>query len=162
MKTSVRTVAIVAAATIVGLALHTPAAGAQSAETYQVILYLAEDGKVPEAGIRRLEQIVDPDLAREEIQSIISASRFIELEDIVILPGRDLPAIRVGDITVRVRGVLREPRRESMYLRLEVDGGQEAFVKELVSRFDESIALAYPLVDGNSIVVLLVPIAGVE
>jgi hypothetical protein len=45
-----------------------------------------------------------------------------------------------------------------MFLRVEVDGGPEALVKELISRFDETIILAYPLAEGNrTVVALLVP-----
>jgi hypothetical protein len=48
-----------------------------------------------------------------------------------------------------------------MFLRVEVDGGEEAFVKEMISRFDETIVVAYPLARGDqSLVALIVPTGG--
>ena len=44
-------------------------------------------------------------------------------------------------------------------MRLEVDGGREALVKEMIAGFDETIVLAYPLAEGSgSVVALLVPV----
>ncbi len=83
------------------------------------------------------------------------------MDDVTILPGRETPVIQLGDVTVRVNGVLKEPRGDRMFLRVEVDGGEEAFVKEMISRFDETIVLAYPLARGDrSIVALIVPTGG--
>lgn len=76
-----------------------------------------------------------------------------------MVPGQETPAIRFGDVTFRIQGVLKEPRRDSVFLRLEVDGGREAVVKEMLASFDETIVLAYPLAEGDrSVVALLVPI----
>lgn len=126
--------------------------------TYRVILYLAEDGAPAELSFRRLNEVVGEAAGADRIRELLEASSVRQLEDVTILPGRDTPALKIGNVTVRVTGVYKEPRRDSMFLRVEVDGGRETFVKEVVSRFDESLVLAYPLTEGNrSIIALLVP-----
>jgi hypothetical protein len=126
--------------------------------TYRVILYLAEDGAPSELSFRRLDEVVSEADGADRIRQLLEASSVRQLEDVTILPGRDTPVLKIGNVTVRVRGIYKEPRRDSMFLRVEVDGGREAFVKEVVSRFDESLVLAYPLTEGNrSIIALLVP-----
>jgi hypothetical protein len=127
--------------------------------TYRVILYLAEDGAPTDVSFQRLNEVVGEDAGAARIQQLLEASSVRQLEDVTILPGRDTPALKIGNVTVRVTGVYKEPRRDAMFLRVEVDGGREAFVKEVVSRFDESLVLAYPLTEGNrSIIALLVPV----
>ena len=126
--------------------------------TYRVILYVAENGAPSEVSFQRLEEVVGEDAGPERIRQLLQASSVQRLQDVTILPGGDTPALRIGNVTVRVRGIYKEPRRDAMYLRVEVDGGREAFVKEVVSRFDESLVLAYPLTEGDrSVIALLVP-----
>ncbi|MGH7566672.1 MAG: hypothetical protein ACREK2_07565 [Gemmatimonadota bacterium] len=133
-------------------------AGTTPDTTYRVILYLAEDGAPAELSFRRLDEVVGEEAGADRIRQLLEASSVRRLEDVTILPGRDTPALKIGNVTVRVTGVYKEPRRDSMFLRVEVDGGRETFVKEVVSRFDESLVLAYPLTEGNrSIIALLVP-----
>lgn len=133
-------------------------AGTAPDTTYRVILYLAEDGAPAELSFRRLNEVVGEAAGADRIRALLEASSVRQLEDVTILPGRDTPALKIGNVTVRVTGVYKEPRRDSMFLRVEVDGGRETFVKEVVSRFDESLVLAYPLTEGNrSIIALLVP-----
>ena len=140
-------------------------AGADSARaqatpdtSYRVILYLAENGAPADLSFRRLDEVVGEDAGADRIRQLLEASSVQRLEDVTILPGRDTPALKIGSVTVRVTGVYKEPRRDSMFLRVEVEGGRETFVKEVVSRFDESLVLAYPLTEGNrSIIALLVP-----
>lgn len=139
------------------------AAGAASAQddattTYRVILYLAEDGGPSQVTLSRMSEVWSEGQGIERLRELLSAGRVRRLEDVTILPGRDTPAMKLGDVTVRVRGVYREPKRDSMFLRLEVDGGAETLVKELISGFDETIVLAYPLAEGDrSVVALIVP-----
>lgn len=147
---------------LLSLALVTLAAPgrAQDAgqETYRVILFIAENGAPTELSFRRLEEVVGEEASADRIRELLQASSVRRLEDVTILPGGDTPALKIGNVTVRVRGLYKEPHRDSMFLRVEVDGGREAFVKELVSRFDESLVLAYPLTEGNrSVIALLVP-----
>jgi hypothetical protein len=126
--------------------------------TYRVILYLAEDGAPTDVTFQRLDEVVGEGAGADRIRQLLEASSVRQLEDVTIVPGRDTPALKIGNVTVRVTGVYKEPRRDAMFLRVEVDGGREAFVKEVVSRFDESLVLAYPLTEGNrSIIALLVP-----
>lgn len=126
--------------------------------TYRVILYLAEDGAPADVTFRRLDEVVGEGAGADRIRQLLEASSVRQLEDVTIVPGRETPALKIGNVTVRVTGVYKEPRRDAMFLRVEVDGGREAFVKEVVSRFDESLVLAYPLTEGNrSIIALLVP-----
>jgi hypothetical protein len=126
--------------------------------TYRVILYLAEDGAPTDVTFQRLNEVVGEGAGADRIRQLLEASSVRQLEDVTIVPGRDTPALKIGNVTVRVTGVYKEPRRDAMFLRVEVDGGREAFVKEVVSRFDESLVLAYPLTEGNrSIIALLVP-----
>ena len=145
----------------IAVATATPAraqgdAGQES--TYRVILYVAENGAPTELSFQRLEEVLGEEAGADRIRQLLQASSVRRLEDVTILPGGDTPALKIGNVTVRVRGVYKEPHRDSMYLRVEVDGGREAFVKEIISRFDESIVLAYPLTEGNrSVVALLVP-----
>jgi hypothetical protein len=133
-------------------------AGTTPDTTYRVILYLAEDHAPADLSFRRLNEVVGEEAGADRIRQLLEASSVERLEDVTILPGRDTPALKIGNVTVRVTGVYKEPRRDSMFLRVEVDGGRETFVKEVVSRFDESLVLAYPLTEGNrSIIALLVP-----
>ena len=127
--------------------------------TYRVILYLAEDSAPTEVSFRRLNEVVGEGAGADRIRQLLEASSVEQLEGVTIVPGRDTPALKIGSVTVRVTGVYKEPRRDAMFLRVEVDGGRAAFVKEVVSRFDESLVLAYPLTEGNrSIIALLVPV----
>lgn len=126
--------------------------------TYRVILYVAENGAPTELSFQRLEEVLGEEAGADRIRQLLQTSSVRRLQDVTILPGGDTPALKIGNVTVRVRGVYKEPHRDSMYLRVEVDGGREAFVKEIISRFDESIVLAYPLTEGNrSVIALLVP-----
>jgi hypothetical protein len=126
--------------------------------TYRVLLYLAQDGAPNDVTFQRLNEVVGEGAGADRVRQLLEASSVEQLEDVTIVPGRDTPALKIGNVTVRVTGVYKEPRRDAMFLRVEVDGGREAFVKEVVSRFDESLVLAYPLTEGNrSIIALLVP-----
>ncbi len=152
-----------AALTAVGIAAAlwaTPAIAqtGQPDTTYRVLLYLAQDGAPNDVTFQRLNEVVGEGAGADRVRQLLEASSVEQLEDVTIVPGRDTPALKIGNVTVRVRGVYKEPHRDSMYLRVEVDGGREAFVKEIISRFDESIVLAYPLTEGNrSVIALLVP-----
>jgi hypothetical protein len=133
-------------------------ARAQESSTYRVILYIAEGGGPSDVTLTRLQEVWGAGEGVDRLRALLAASEVQQLEDVTILPGRETPALQIGDVTVRVSGVYREPRRDAMFLRVEVDGGPEALVKELISRFDETIVLAYPLAEGNrSVVALLVP-----
>ena len=127
-------------------------------ETYRVILYIAEDGAPTDVTLRRVQEVWREGEGVERLRALLSASSIQRLDAVTVLPGGDTPALRIEDVTFRVTGVLKEPRRDAMMLRVEVDGGKEALVKEMVTRFDETIVLAYPLTEGNrSIVALIVP-----
>ena len=128
--------------------------------TYRVILYLAEQDPAKEVQVRRLDEVWAPADGAERLRQLLSSGSVRQLEEVTMVPGQETPAIQFGDVTFRVQGVLKEPRRDSVFLRLEVDGGREAVVKEMLSTFDETIVLAYPLAEGNrSVVALLVPVA---
>lgn len=160
-KVRISVLAVLAVLVLAMTGWVTPAcaqAGTTPDTTYRVILYLAEDGAPAELSFRRLNEVVGEAAGADRIRELLEASSVRQLEDVTILPGRDTPALKIGNVTVRVTGVYKEPRRDSMFLRVEVDGGRETFVKEVVSRFDESLVLAYPLTEGNrSIIALLVP-----
>lgn len=163
MKRRFRSVPTTLVALALGLAVAPVGARAQAGAsqpdtTYRVILYLAEDGVPGDLSFRRLNEVVGEEAGAERIRQLLESSSVQRLQDVTILPGRDTPALRIGNVTVRVKGVYKEPHRDSMFLRVEVDGGREAFVKEIVSRFDESLVIAYPLTEGDrSIIALLVP-----
>lgn len=148
---------------VLGLATGAAPARAQTGAadpdaTYRVILYLAEAGAPTELSFQRLNEVVGEAAGADRIRQLLEASSVEQLEGVTILPGGETPTLKIGDVTVRVRGIYKEPRRDAMFLRVEVDGGREAFVKEVVSRFDESLVIAYPLTEGNrSIIALLVP-----
>jgi hypothetical protein len=126
--------------------------------TFRVVLYIAEDDAPAGLSFRRLDEVVGEAVGEDRLRQLLDVSSVRRLEDVTILPGRDTPALKIGNVTVRVTGVYKEPRRDSMFLHVDVDGGPEAFVKEVVARFDESLVLTYPLADGNrSIIALLVP-----
>lgn len=152
---------VTTATTAVLLALagaSTAVAQTEETTTYRVILYLAEDGEPSEVMLSRMSEVWSEEQGTDRLRELLGAARVRRLEDVTILPGRDTPAMKLGDVTVRVRGVYREPRRDSMFLRLEVDGGAETLVKELISEFDETIVLAYPLAEGDrSVVALIIP-----
>ena len=141
------------------LALAGPSrALAQEESTYRVILYIAEDGGPTEVTLTRLQEIWAQGESTARLQGLLQSGQLQELRSADVQPGRDATAFQLGNVTVRVTGVYKEPRRDAMFLRVEVDGGPEALVKELISRFDETIVLAYPLAEGNrSVVALLVP-----
>lgn len=131
---------------------------ADTETSYRVILFLADDGAPTDIEVRRLSEVWNESESTERLAALLETESLHRLDDVTILPGRETPAIQIGDVTVRVQGVLKEPRRDRMFLRVEVDGGQEALVKEMISKFDETIVLAYPLARGDrSIVALIVP-----
>jgi hypothetical protein len=140
-------------------ALAPSAARAQDGgSTYRVILYVAEDGVPSEVTLQRLTEVWSDGDGDARLREILAASKITRLEEVTLLPNRETPTLRLGDVTVRIRGAYREPRREAMMLHLEVEGGREAYVKELIAGFDETIVIAYPLAEGDrSIVALLVP-----
>lgn len=129
------------------------------APTYRVILYLAEEGAPQQVQIQRLDEVWSEADGAQRLQTLLNSGTVRQLEEVTLVPGQEPPTIRFGDVTFRVRGVLKEPRMDSMFLRLEVDGGREALVKEMIAGFEETIVLAYPLAEGNSsVVALLVPV----
>ncbi len=135
-----------------------PAAAQETDSTYRVILYVARDGGPTDVTLTRLQEVWTAADGAARLRQLLATGEVQQLEDVTIVPGRDTPALRLGNVTVRVRGVYKEPRKDAMFLRVEVDGGAEALVKELISRFDETIVLAYPLAEGNrTVVALLVP-----
>lgn len=153
------TYAIAALAAGAALTAAVPAHAQEPSTTYRVILYIAEDGAPRETSLRRLDEVWTEGQSVERLQALLQTNSIQRLEDVTILPSRETPALRLGNVTVKVTGAYREPRRDAMFLRVEVDGGSEALVKEMVSRFDETILLAYPLAEGNrSLVALIVPV----
>ena len=155
----IRTALALALAVVAGLFLVAPAAAQQeSGSTYRVILYIAEDGAPTEMSLQRLEEVWSAEQGTERLRSLLNANQIQRLDDVSIVPGGDAPALKVGNVTVRVEGAYREPRRDAMFLRVEVEGGTDTLVKEMISKFDETILLAYPLAEGNrSVVALIVP-----
>lgn len=138
-----------------------PAARAQddSASTFRVILFVAEDGAPQEVGLERLQEVWSEEEGLDRLRTVLRASRIRRLEDVTVLPNRETPALRMGGVTLRVRGAYEDPRRRAMFLRVEAEGGRETFVKEMISRFDETIVVAYPLAEGDrSLVALIVPV----
>jgi hypothetical protein len=162
MRQSRFVAAVALTAVAIASALWTAPALAQTEApdtTYRVILYLAEDSAPTDVTFQRLNEVVGEGAGADRIRQLLEASSVEQLEGVTIVPGTDTPALKIGNVTVRVTGVYKEPRRDAMFLRVEVDGGRAAFVKEVVSRFDESLVLAYPLTEGNrSIIALLVPV----
>lgn len=157
MRFLVRLVTIILLAGL-ALAVTSGRARAQGEPSYRVLLYIAEGGGPAEVSITRLQEVWSPAEGQARLMELLASGNVQQLQDVTIQPGRDTPALQLGNVTVRVRGVYREPQRDAMFLRVEVDGGAEALVKELISRFDETIVLAYPLAEGNrSVVALLVP-----
>lgn len=156
----IRSVFTVVAATVAGLAVTVPAKAQQDpGSTYRVILYITEDGAPAEMSLQRLEEVWTADQGTERLRALLSANEIQRLEDVTLMPGRDTPALKVGNVTVRVGAAYREPRRDAMFLRVEAEGGTETLVKEMISRFDETILLAYPLAEGNrSVVALIIPV----
>lgn len=145
------------AAMLTALAGASPAL-AQGGSTYRVILYIAEDGAPSEVTLTRLQEVWTEGEGAARLGELLRTSRIEQLQGVTIVPGQETPALRLGNVTVRIRGVYREPRQDAMFLRVEVDGGPDTFVKEVISRFNETIVLAYPLAEGNrTVVALLVP-----
>lgn len=140
------------------LALTGGPAGAQDDSTYRVILYLAEGRAPAEITLTRLQEVWAEGEGESRLRQLLNTSQIQRLEDVTVLPGRDTPGLQLGNVTVRVRGLYKEPRHDAIFLRIEVDGGPETLVKEIISRFNETIVLAYPLAEGNrTVVALLVP-----
>lgn len=133
----------------------------RGSRSYRVILFLAEDGAPRDVEIQRLKEVWREGEGAARLRELLATGEVRRLDEVTILPGRETPVIRLGDVSVRVNGVLKEPRGDRMFLRVEVDGGEEAFVKEMISRFDETIVVAYPLARGDrSLVALIVPTGG--
>ncbi len=155
MRRHIRLLPILVVLSLLGVA-H--ARAQQDTSTYRVILYIAQGDAPTDVTLTRLQEVWTAADGGDRLRTLLAASDVQRLEDVTIVPGRDTPALQLGGVTVRVQGVYKEPRRDAMFLRVEVDGGPETLVKELISRFDETIVLAYPLAEGNrTIVALLVP-----
>lgn len=156
---SVRASIILSVLALTGMVAPAGSKAQAGPPTYRVILYLAEEGAPSEVQIRRLDEVWSAGDSEERLRSLLSSGSVRQLEEVAMVPGQDTPAIQFGEVTFRVESVLKEPRRDSMFLRLEVDGGREAMVKEMLARFDETIILAYPLAEGDrSVVALLIPV----
>jgi hypothetical protein len=146
---------------VLALAAANPAAARGQGEppTYRVILYLAERGAPKQVQIQRLDEVWSDADGPQRLESLLNSGTLRQLEEVTLVPGQETPTVRFGDVTFRVKGVLKQPHMDSMFLRLEVDGGREALVKEMIAGFDETIVLAYPLAEGDrSVVALLVPV----
>ncbi|MDX1623850.1 MAG: hypothetical protein R3199_07695 [Gemmatimonadota bacterium] len=155
-----RPLAVAAVFVVFGLTPR-PAAAQAADTTYRVILYVAENGAPAEISLRRLTEVWSEGESVDRLGELLSSSRIQRLEEVTVKPGGRTPALRLGDVTVRVTGAYREPRRDAMYLRVEMEGGRETFVKEMISGFDETIVLAYPLTRADrSVVALIVPTGG--
>lgn len=155
-----RPFAALAAATLALLAAAVTARGQDDASqsTYRVILYIAADGAPQEMRLQRLEEVWTPEQGLDRLRALLDTQDVRRLEDVTVLPSQDTPALKVGNVTVRVKGAYKEPKHDAMFLRVEADGGTETLVKEMISKFDETIVLAYPLAEGNrTIVALIVP-----
>lgn len=162
MRTPIRGISILVAfalAVVAGLFATAPAtAQPEPGSTYRVILYIAEDGAPAEMSLQRLEEVWTAEEGSARLRELLSTDQIQRLEDVSIVPGGEAPALKVGNVTVRVRGAYREPKRDAMFLRVEVEGGSDTLVKEMLSGFDETILLAYPLAEGNrSVVALIIP-----
>jgi hypothetical protein len=153
--------------TISGLAIVLALAAATAADvrgqgqspTYRVILYVAEQGGSQQVQIQRLNEVWSVEDGAQRLQSLLQSGTVRQLEEVTLVPGQETPTIRFGEVTFRVKGVLKQPHMDSMFLRLEVDGGRETLVKEMLAGFEETIVLAYPLAEGDrSVVALLVPV----
>jgi hypothetical protein len=146
---------------VLALAAALPAdlCGQGEAPTYRVILYVAEQGAPQQVQIQRLDEVWSAEDGAQRLQSLLDSGAVRQLEEVTLVPGQETPTVRFGDVTFRVQGVLKQPHMDSMFLRLEVDGGRETLVKEMIAGFDETIVLAYPLAEGDrSVVALLVPV----
>jgi hypothetical protein len=133
--------------------------GQGQAPTYRVILYVAEQGGSQQVQIQRLDEVWSVEDGAQRLQSLLQSGTVRQLEEVTLVPGQETPTIRFGEVTFRVKGVLKQPHMDSMFLRLEVDGGRETLVKEMLAGFEETIVLAYPLAEGDrSVVALLVPV----
>lgn len=158
-SSTVHTSILIAAFALAGLVGAVDSRAQADPPTYRVILYLAEQGAPQEVQVRRLDEVWTAGDSAQRLQDLIASESVRQLEEVTLVPGQEMPAIRFGDVTFRIQGVLKEPRRDSVFLRLEVDGGRESVVKEMLASFDETILLAYPLAEGDrSVVALLVPI----
>ena len=116
--------------------------------TYRVILYLAEAGAPTELSFQRLNEVVGEADGANRIRQLLEASSVQQLEGVTILPGGDTPTLKIGNVTVRV-GHLQgtAPGRD-----VPASGGrrrQGGFREGVVSRFDESLVIAYPLTEGE-------------
>lgn len=156
---SIRTPIILSVFALLGMVAPAGSKAQAGPPNYRVILYLAEEGAPSEVQIRRLDEVWSTGDDAARLQSLLSSGSVRQLEEVTMVPGQDTPAIQFGEVTFRVESVLKEPHRDSVFLRLEVDGGREAMVKEMLASFDETIVLAYPLAEGDrSVVALLIPV----
>ncbi|MGH7542591.1 MAG: hypothetical protein ACREK7_01505, partial [Gemmatimonadota bacterium] len=123
---------LVSVLALAGAAVPADLSGQGEAPTYRVILYLAEQGAPQQVQIQRLDEVWSEADGAQRLQSLLDSGSVRQLEEVTLVPGRETPTIRFGDVTFRVKGVLKQPHMDSMFLRLEVDGGREALVKEMI------------------------------
>lgn len=127
-------------------------------QTYKMVLFLTE-GTPQEPSLRRFSEIVPEEALEARLGLVPGVGEVIRLEEIVVRPNRESPALVVDQATIRVNGEYRPPRQQSMLLRIVVDGGSERFMKEVLSRFDETIIVTYPFEgEDRSLVAVIFPV----
>lgn len=152
-----RTVPILAAILTVGVTTGVLAQeGDAQASTYEVELFLVEDEVSGDTSLQRIRELWPLEGREERLKALLNVERVRRLESVTVIPGGETPAFGMGGVIVRVNGGYRGPDRDRMFLRVEVDGGREAFVKEMISRFDETIVVVYRVDDEDRSLVAVV------
>ena len=107
--------ALLATALLAATSMAQDPATDRASRSYRVILFLAEDGAPRDVKIQRLKEVWREGESATRLRELLATGEVRRLDDVTILPGRETPVIQIGDVTVRVNGVLKEPRGERMF-----------------------------------------------
>ena len=159
MRTALVLVAAVAALVSNPLQAQEPA---ERERTFRAVLFLvpATDAGA-DAGLRveHLQEVWAEGESAAKLAAHLEAASPQKLQALTVTPGQDSAIVQYEDLTFRISGLYRGPRRDRMYLKVSFDQGGRAAVKEFLAGLDETVLVGYPLI-GNaqgSVVALLIP-----
>jgi hypothetical protein len=147
-------------------ALAVPSLGAQEPaerdRTFRAVLFLvpaSDDAADGGLRVERLQEVWAEGESAAKLAAHLDGVSPQKLQALTITPGQDSAIVQYEDLTFRVSGLYRGPRRDRMYLKVSFDQGGRAAVKEFLAGLDETVLVGYPLLGdtGGTVVALLIP-----
>ncbi|HEY7529703.1 MAG TPA: hypothetical protein VIC56_03375 [Gemmatimonadota bacterium] len=135
---------------------------AERERTFRAVLFLVPTSEAASGdGLRveRLQEVWGEGESADKLAAYLKGVNPEKLQALTIKPGQDAAVVQYDDLTFRISGLYRGPRRDRMYLKVSFDQGGRAAVKEILAGLDETVLVGYPLLGAanGSVVALLIP-----